>query len=127
MRQLYGWERVQKKFESKQARIKGTCFTNCQLGQNQKRNICEIFLNMARKGYDISEEDMTQTIYENYLGILGMMEMWVASQPRENRVIPLIEKGISPRKRILGLVQDENGKVLGWFLGWQATWERIQG
>ena len=23
-----------------------------------------------------------------------MMEMWVASQPRANRVIPLIEKGI---------------------------------
>jgi hypothetical protein len=71
---------------------------------------------------------MTQKIYENYLGIFGMMEMWVASQPRADRVIPLIEKGISPRKRILGLVQDENGKVLGWFfLGWQATWERNQG
>jgi hypothetical protein len=58
---------------------------------------------------------MTQTIYENYLGILGMMEMWVASQLRADRVIPLIEKGISPRKRILELVQDGNDKVLGWF------------
>ena len=28
------------------------------------------------------EEDMTQTIYENYLGILGVMEIKVASQPR---------------------------------------------
>jgi hypothetical protein len=41
---------------------------------------------------------MTQTIYENYLGIFGMIEMWVASQPRADRVIPLIEKGIFPRK-----------------------------
>ena len=70
---------------------------------------------MTRKGFAIFEGDMTQTIYENYLGIFGMIEMWVASQPRADRVIPLIEKGIFPRKRILGLVQDENGKVLGWF------------
>jgi hypothetical protein len=58
---------------------------------------------------------MTQKIYGNYLGILGMMKMWVASQLRANRVIPLIKKGISPRKRILGLVQDGNDMVLGWF------------
>jgi hypothetical protein len=32
-----------------------------------------------------------------------------------------------PKKRILGLVQDGNDKVLGWFWGWQATWERNQG
>ena len=37
---------------------------------------------MTRKDFDISEEDMTQTIYENYFGIFGMMEMWVASQPK---------------------------------------------
>jgi hypothetical protein len=67
----------------------------------------------GREGFDISEEYMTQTIYENYLGIFGMMEMWVASQPRTDRVIPLIEKGIFPRKRILGLVQDGNDMVLG--------------
>jgi hypothetical protein len=54
-----------KKFESKWANIKGTCFTNCQSGQNQKRNFGEIFLNMARKDFEISEEDMTQLIYEN--------------------------------------------------------------
>ena len=58
---------------------------------------------MARKGFDISKEDMTQTIYENYFGIFGMMEMWVASQPRANRVIPLIEKGIFPRKKNIGI------------------------
>jgi hypothetical protein len=56
---------------------------------------------MARKDFYISEEDMTQTIYENYLVIFGMLEMWVASQPRTDRVIPLIEKGIFPKKRIL--------------------------
>jgi len=69
---------------------------------------------MARKYFDISGEDMIQIIYGNYLGIFGMMEMWVASQPRANRVIPLIEKGIFPRKRILGLAQDGYGRVLGW-------------
>jgi hypothetical protein len=52
-----------KKFESKWANKKGTCFTNCWLGQNQKRNFDEIFLNMARKDFDISEEYITQTIY----------------------------------------------------------------
>jgi hypothetical protein len=91
---------------------------------NRKRNIPEkknfggLFLNMARKGSDISEEDMTQTIYENYLGIFRVMDIWVASQPRADRVIPLIEKGIFPRKRTLGLVQDGNDRVLGWFWGW---------
>ena len=78
---------------------------------------------MARKGFDRFEEDMTQTIYGNYLGIFGMMEMWVASQPRAYMVIPLIEKGIFPRKRILGLAQDGYGKVLEWIRGWQATRE----
>ena len=53
-----------------------------QLGQNQKRNIGEIFLNLIRKDFVISEEDMTQEIYKNYLGIFGMIEMWVASQPK---------------------------------------------
>ena len=38
--------------------------------------------NMAMKHFAISEEDMTQTIYENYLGILEVMEIKVASQPR---------------------------------------------
>jgi hypothetical protein len=47
------------------------------------------------------------------LGIFRVTEIWVASQPRTDRGIPLIEKGIFPRKRILGLVQDENDMVLG--------------
>ena len=51
------------------------------------------------KYFVIFEKDMTQTIYENYLGILGVMEIKVASQPRVDRVIPLIEKGIFLRKR----------------------------
>ena len=44
------------------------------------------------KYFAIFEEDMTQTIYENYLGILGVTEIWVASQPRENMIIPLSGK-----------------------------------
>ena len=84
-----------KKFESKLHNKNCTCFTNCQLGQKQKRNIGGLFLNMGRKDFDISEEDMTQTIYENYLGIFRVMELWVASQPRTDRVIPLIEKEYS--------------------------------
>ena len=51
------------------------------------------------KYFAIFEKYMTQTIYENYLGILGVMEIKVASQPRADRVIPLKEKGIFPRKR----------------------------
>ena len=42
--------------------------------------------------FAIFDEYMTQTIYENYLGILGVMEIWVASQARTDRVIPLTEK-----------------------------------
>ena len=41
---------------------------------------------------------MTQTIYENYLGILGVTEIQVASQPRVLRVIPLSEKEYSQQK-----------------------------
>ena len=66
---------MHKNFGSKKAKINGTCFTKCHLGQNRKRIIGEIFLNMARKGFDISGEDMTQTIYGHYLGIFGMIEM----------------------------------------------------
>ena len=45
--------------------------------------------------FAIFEEDMTQTIYENYLGIFGWTEILVASQPREKTIIPLIEKEYS--------------------------------
>jgi hypothetical protein len=82
-----------------------------------------IIFGHGKEYFDISEEYMSQRIYDNYLGIFGMMEMWVASQLRANRVIPLIEKGIFPRKEILGLVQDGNDMVSGWFWGWQATRE----
>ena len=51
------------------------------------------------KYFAIFEEDMTQIIYKNYLGIFGRTEILVASQPRADRVIPLIGKGIFPRKR----------------------------
>ena len=44
------------------------------------------------KYFAIFEKYVTQTIYENYLGILGVTEIKVASQPRAIRVIPLIEK-----------------------------------
>ena len=54
---------------------------------------------------------MSQRIYENYLGIFGMMEMWVASQLRANRVIPLIEKGIFPGKEFWDWVQEGNDMV----------------
>ena len=47
------------------------------------------------KYFSIFEKDMTKTIYENYLGILGVMEIKVASQPRAIGVIPLIEKEYS--------------------------------
>ena len=47
------------------------------------------------KYFVIFEKDMTQTIYENYLGILGVMEVMVASQPRAIWVIPLVEKEYS--------------------------------
>ena len=41
---------------------------------------------------------MTQTIYDNYVGILGVTKIWVASQPRVLRVIPLLEKEYSQQK-----------------------------
>ena len=69
-------------FESNQENINSTSFTKCQTGQNRKMNIPELFLNQARKVFDIFEEDMIQRIYQNILEILGMTEMQAASQPR---------------------------------------------
>ena len=66
---------MSKKFGVNQAKINDTSFSKCHLGQNEKRNICELSFMMPRKGFDISVEDMTQTIYENYLGILGVTEI----------------------------------------------------
>ena len=42
------------------------------------------------KYFAIFDKYMTQKIYENSLGILGVMEIKVASQPRADKVIPLI-------------------------------------
>jgi hypothetical protein len=66
---------VSKKFGINQAKINDTSFSNHHLGQNKKKNICELSLMLPRKDYDIFVEDMTQTIYENYLGILGVTEI----------------------------------------------------
>ena len=41
----------------------------------QEKIIGGLFLNMEMKYFAIFEEDMTQTIYENYLGILGVTEI----------------------------------------------------
>jgi hypothetical protein len=57
---------------------------------------------MARKDFDISEEDIAQKNYENYLGIFRVTEIWVASQPRTDRVIPLIEKRNIPKEKNIG-------------------------
>ena len=38
-------------------------------------NVVELFLNYARKVFDIFDEDMIQTIYENFLGIFGITEI----------------------------------------------------
>ena len=50
---------------------------------------------MAMKGFSIFDQDMTQTIYENYLVIFGVRKIAVASQPRAIGVIILIEKEYS--------------------------------
>ena len=55
---------------------------------------------MAKKDFDISEEYIIQRIYGNNLGIFRRIEMWVASQPRADRVIPLIEKEYSQEQNI---------------------------
>ena len=58
-------------------------------------NYLRMMINMEMKCFAIFEEDMTQKIYENYLGILGVREIQVASQPKAIGVIPLIEKDYS--------------------------------
>ena len=84
-----------KEFGRNQETIGGTSFTENHTGQKWRIIIGELFLNMAMKSFAIFDQDMTQTIYENYLGILGVMEIKVASQPRAIWVIPLIEKEYS--------------------------------
>ena len=66
---------MSKKFEGNKEDRNDSSFTKCHLGQNRKRNILKLFLIMAMKSFAIFDPDMTQTIYENYLGILGVMEI----------------------------------------------------
>ena len=49
----------------------GTSFTNCCSEQNRKMYIFEL----GKEGFYIFDEDMTQRIYEIFLGILGMTEI----------------------------------------------------
>ena len=70
-------------------------------------NIPELFLNQARMDFGIFVEDMIQRIYENFVGILWKAEIQVASQPKANRLIPLIEKGIFPRNKYWVLAKME--------------------
>ena len=66
---------MSKEFEVNWAKENSTSFTMCHLGQNRKIIIGRIFLNMAMKFFAIFRQDMIQKIYENYLGILGVMEI----------------------------------------------------
>ena len=66
---------MSKEFVVNWAKENGTCFTMCDLGQNMKWIIGGLFLNMEMKRFAIFDQDMTQKIYENYLGILGMIEI----------------------------------------------------
>ena len=64
-----------KKVGGNQEKIGGTSFTENHTGQKWRIIIGELFLNMAKKSLAIFDKDMTQTIYENYLGIFGVMEI----------------------------------------------------
>ena len=44
-------------------------------GRIEKGIIGELFLNMAMKRFAIFDQDMTQKVYENYLGIFGVREI----------------------------------------------------
>ena len=79
---LFGHERMPKKFGRNLEKISDTSYIKCHSGQNRRRNTGELFLKWPRKCLGIYDQDMTQTIYENYLGILGVMEIKVAAQPR---------------------------------------------
>ena len=98
MRKLFGHINMPKKVGSHQENINDTSFTKCHSGQNRKRNIGELFLNMEMKSFAIFDQDMTQTIYENYLGIFGWTDIQVASQPRADGVIPSQKKEFSLEK-----------------------------
>ena len=69
MWQWYGQEKVSKEFEVNWEKENNTCFTMCHLEQNRKIIIGGLFFIMAMKSFTIFDQDMTQKIYENYLGI----------------------------------------------------------
>ena len=64
-----------KELGSNQENIGGTSFTENHTGQKWRIIIGELFLNMAMKSFAIFDQDMTQTIYENYLWILELREI----------------------------------------------------
>jgi len=66
---------MSEKFGFKWAKINSTSIAKCHLGQNRKRIIGGLFLNMAMKYFSIFVQYRTQKIYENYLGILGVTEI----------------------------------------------------
>ena len=55
-----------------------------------KNNYWGIIVGLGQGSLGIFEQYMTQGNFENYLGFFGVIKIWVASQPRSNRVIPLI-------------------------------------
>ena len=75
MRQLFGQEKKSKKFGFKWAKINSTFFAKCHLGQNRKIIYWAWWKTWPMIYFAIFEEDITQTIYENYLGILGVTEI----------------------------------------------------
>ena len=68
-------KRCPKGFGVNLARVNSTCKTNCHSGQNRKGINWAWWGTWQMKYFAIFEEDMTQTIYENYLGIWGVMEI----------------------------------------------------
>ena len=100
MCQWYGQEKLSKKCGWNWEKINSTCFTMCHLGQNRKWIYWAWWETWPKIYFAIFEGYITQTIYENYLVISEVTEIYVASQPRVLRVIPLSEKEYSQQKNI---------------------------
>ena len=95
MRELFGHEKVSKKFGVNWGKI------NALASQSaiQDRIGNELIEHDGKHGQwnilPYLRKIWPKKNYENYLGILGVMEIKVASQPRAIWVIPLIEKEYS--------------------------------
>ena len=63
-----------KELGSNQEKICDTSFTKSHTGQNERMNIDELFFGLGKESLDIFGAYMIQTIYENYLRILGKTE-----------------------------------------------------